>query len=131
MKKINSIDYGGKVIGIGLLIMLILPGMLLGINAFLNYQYVFMIAGFLFLTGAAILICFAVLLLIELRQDKKIDTYYSKHKNIKIRLADGKFECGACGSRTVSEDTAICNMCGCKFESWADRTPQEIINKNV
>lgn len=131
MKKINSIDYGAKVIGIGLLLMLILPGLLLGINIFLESTYVLFGALFLFLAGAAILIGFAVLLLIELRQDKKIDTYYSKHKNIRIRLANGKFECGACGSRNVSEDTAICNMCGCKFENWADRTPQEIINKNL
>lgn len=128
MKKINSIDYGAKVIGIGLLLMLILPGLLLGINIFLESTYVLFGALFLFMAGAAILIGFSVVLLIEFGQDKKIDTYYSKHKNIKIPLGGGKFECGACGSRTISEETTICNMCGCRFENCEDKTPEEILN---
>lgn len=49
MKKINSIDYGAKVIGIGLIFL------------------------------AVIEIGFGCHLAIELRQDKLIDRYYSEH----------------------------------------------------
>lgn len=116
MKKINSINYGGKVIGIGLLIMLIIPGILHVLNTFFECYFVSVIVKLLFMTGAGILICLAGLLMIEFWQDKRIDKYYSRYKNVKIELPNGKWECGACGSRTISTDGTFCNVCGCKYE---------------
>ena len=127
MKKINSINYGGKVIGVGLVSMLIVPGILQGLNTFFGCCYISVIANLLFMAGTGILICFVGLLLIEFWQDKRIDKYYSEHKNVKIELTNGKWECSACGSRTICSDSTFCNMCGCKYEDRKDRTPQEIL----
>ena len=131
MKKINSINYGGKIIGVGLIIMLVIPGMLMLINILLNYEAILLISRLLFIIGAFILICFTVHLLIELYQDKKIDKYYSKHRNVKIKLNDGKYECGACGSRNIGLNDNFCNICGCKYEHAEDKKPQEILNGSV
>lgn len=128
MKKINSINYGGKIIGVGFMIMFVIPGMLMLINTILNSDVILVLSRLSFLIGAVILICFTVHLLIELRQDKKIDKYYSKHRNVKIKINDGKYECGACGSRNIGLSDAFCNTCGCKYEQAEDKNPQEILN---
>lgn len=128
MKKINSINYGGKIIGVGLIIMFVIPGMLMPINAVLNCDAILLISKLLFIIGAFVLICFTVHLFIELHQDKKIDKYYSKHRNVIIKLDDGKYECGACGSRNIGLNDKCCNTCGCKYEHVKDKKPQEILN---
>ncbi len=128
MKKINSINYGGKIISIGLIIMFVVPGMLMLINTILDYDAIWLILRLLFIIGALILICFIVHLFIELHQDKKIDKYYSKHRNVKIILNDGKCECGACGSRNIGPNDEFCNTCGCKYGHAEDKKPQEILN---
>ncbi len=127
MKKINSINYGGKIITIGLIFMFVIPGMLMFINTMLKYDAILLILKLSFTIGAFILICFTVHLFIELYQDKKIDKYYSKHRNVKIKLNDGKYECGACGSRSIGLNDNFCNTCGCKYEHVEDKKPQEIL----
>ena len=128
MKKINSINYGGKIVSVGLIIMFVVPGMLIFINTLLNSNVVLLVSRLLFVIGALILACFAAHLFIELHQDKKIDEYYSKHRNVKIKVNDGKYECGACGSRNISSDDDFCNTCGCKYGHAEDKKPQEILN---
>lgn len=128
MKKINSINYGGKIISVSLIIMFVIPGMLMLINAVLNYDAILLISRLSFIIGVFILICFTVHLFIELHQDKKIDKYYSKHRNVKIKLNDSKYECGACGSRNIGLNDKFCNTCGCKYEHIGDKKPQEILN---
>ena len=128
MKKINSINYGGKIIGIGLIIMFVIPGLLIFIHTILKHKAILLLSRLLFIIGAVILVCFTVHLLIELYQDKKIDKYYSKHRNVKIKLNDGKYECGVCGSRNIDLNDIFCNTCGCKYEHAEDKKPQEILN---
>lgn len=120
MKKINSIDYGGKVIAVGIIIMLIIPGILAMLNTFIESDYIPIISWILFVLGAGILFCFGVVLCIELKQDKILDKYYSSHKYIKLKLNDNKYECGACGNRNVYAGSTICDVCGCKFENVKD-----------
>ena len=127
MKKINSIHFGGRVIGIGLAVMLPIPGVLLGINRFLHHRWLEILAGGCFVLGAVILLGFALILRTELKQDKKIERYYGNHKNVKIKLSEGRYECGACGNRAVSKEQTHCGVCNCKFEAEPDRTPQEIL----
>lgn len=79
IKKINSINYGGKVIGIGLIFMLLISGLLLLFYKILVYEFLNIIAKVSFVIGLLILISFACLLMVELRQDKKLDQYYCKH----------------------------------------------------
>lgn len=118
-------------IGIGLIVMLLIPGVLLLLNLFLKSGIVGILAIVLFVIGVLILSVFACLLTIELKQDSKVEKYYSKHRNVKIPLNDKACECGACGNRKVSLNSIYCNICGCKFENIKDRTPQEIIDRKA
>ena len=129
MKKINSINYGGEIIGIGLLIGLLIPGILLFINRYAKNSGITISAVILAVAGALIIVGFFVHLCVELKQDRKINQYYSEHKNVKMKLADGTYECGACGNRIVHKDSSVCNACGCKFETIGNKTPQEILNE--
>lgn len=129
MKKINSIYYGGKIIGVGLLIGLLLPGILLLLNRGKDNMGINALAIILAAVGVLIISGFMIYLCVELKQDKKINQYYSKHKNVKIPLADGTYECGACGSRAVRADSVSCNVCGCRFEDIGNKTPQDILNE--
>jgi len=129
MKKINSIDYGGKVIGIGLVFGLLIPGILALVNRYLENRGLTMLAIILTTVGTLILSGFLIHLCVEIKQDKKINQYYSEHKNVKILLADGSCECGACGSRAIRADSVSCNACGCRFEDIGNKTPQDILNE--
>ena len=129
MKKINSIDYGGKVIGIGLVTGLLGPGILLLVNRYLQNRSIPVLAIALAAVGALIIIGFLIHLCVELKQDRKINRYYSEHMNIKIKLVDGAYECGACGSRIIREESSFCNACGCKFDNIENKSPQEILNE--
>ena len=60
---------------------------------------------------------------------KKINQYYSEHKNVKIPLADGTYECGACGSRAIRADSVACNACGRRFENIGNKSPQDILDE--
>ena len=127
--KINSIDYGGKVIGIGLIFMLLIPGLLLLFYKILVYEFLNIIAKVSFVIGLLVLLSFSCLLMIELRQDKKIDQYYSKHRNVKVPIVDGNYECGACGNRRIKINSSSCDVCGVSFENVEVKTPQEIIER--
>ncbi len=129
MKKINSIDYGGKVIGIGLIIGLLIPGILLLLNRGKDNMGITALAIILAAVGVMIISGFMIYLCVELKQDKKINQYYSEHKNVKIPLADGTYECGACGSRAIRADSVACNACGRRFENIGNKSPQDILDE--
>ncbi len=131
VKKINSIDYGGKVIGIGCVFALGIPAVLLCINQIAQLNCVLMLAIGSAVIGGIILVGFFIHLAIELRQDKKIDAYYSRHKNIKLKISDTYYECSTCGNRKLKVNSKNCNICGCRFEDIKDKTPQEIINERA
>lgn len=130
VKKINSIDYGGKVIGIGCVFALGIPTILLIINQVVTLKLISILAIGSAVIGGIILVGFFIHLAIELRQDKKIDAYYSRHKNIKLKISDTYYECSTCGNRKLKVNSKNCDICGCRFEDIKDKTPQEIVNEN-
>ncbi len=69
--KINSINFGGKFIGISLLIGALIPAVIWFVFHVFLWQ--------LCLTGGLILLCFAVLFVIEMKQDFGKMTYYERH----------------------------------------------------
>lgn len=129
MKKINSINYGGKVLGIGCVFLLIIPGVLYLVQKLYESKIIYVMKVASTIVGAIIIFGFFIHLAIELQQDKKIDAYYTKHKNVKIKIDDRNYECGACGNREVKMQSTYCEICGCKFEDIADKTPQEIVDE--
>ena len=93
MKKINSINWGGKVLGLIVFLDAILP-----ISAFL-------------------------VLLLELYQDKKIDQYYCLHRKGKKPLSNDSYECEQCGNREIKEADTYCKICHTHFENDQDKPP--------
>lgn len=76
MKKINSIDYGGKVIGIGLVFLALIPALLYVLNRLFASPVVQTLLYISLVIGAMIEAGFGFVLLIELRQDRIIGKYY-------------------------------------------------------
>lgn len=128
MKKINSINYGGKVLGIGCLFLFLVPGVLFLAQKTCDLKILYKMAIVSVVVGGMIICGFLMYLAVELRQDKKIDAYYTKHKNVKIKIDEAAYECGACGNRKVKKQSSYCEICGCRFENIADKTPQQIID---
>ena len=116
MKKINSIHYGSRVIAVGLIFLVLVPVALWGLNQWLQNESLITAAYVSMSIGATIEIFFFVYLIIESKQDKKIDAEYQRHRKMKIPLPDGKFECGNCGNRNVSASDTGCIACGITFE---------------
>lgn len=79
MKKINSIDYGGKVIGTGLIFLALIPAVLYALNSFLGSPLAQTLMYISIGIGAAIEVGFGCVLLIELRQDRIISRHYESN----------------------------------------------------
>lgn len=76
MKKINSNSYGGKIIGLGLIPLVLIPGIFWGINRFLNLKILSVLIAVSVGIGILIEVSFFIILMVELWQDKKIQEYY-------------------------------------------------------
>ena len=74
--KINTINYGGKWIGLGLLIAVVIPGVIW----LLFHVFLWWLCG----AGAAILVAFLVVFLIEMWQDNRKIPYYERTLKEKI-----------------------------------------------
>jgi len=117
MKKINSIWYGGNILGIGIIFAIVIP-LLLYYTSFIfglkaNFSIPIRIS---IIMGVLILLLFLVLLAIELKQDKRINRLYSKTRNSKIALSNNIFECQNCGNRQIEKDDTFCKVCGIRFD---------------
>jgi len=116
MKKINSIWYGGTILGIGLIFAIIVPVIIYYIlpvfSMKLDLNWVIRIS---IAIGILILLFFSIMLVIELNQDKRMNRFFEKNKYRKIELHDGTYECQNCGNRLIESDNTSCNLCGIKF----------------
>lgn len=124
MKKINSVGYGGNVIGVGTVLFAVIP-LILKVAAYLTGKLVFSLLGKIsFCCGAVILVGFAILLAVELHQDKKLNNYYQNKRNERRALPNNLFECAACGSRQVAEHDTSCPVCGIRFKLEEEQNGQ-------
>ena len=128
MKKINSIHYGGRILFSSLICGILFPALLWLVGKGLRWELLFVAAKIFCVIGLLIFVGFFVFLKIELTQDKKIDRYYSMHKNRKIAKENGRYECAACGNWQVSSDDTHCRICGIHFAESKDLSPQEILD---
>lgn len=67
--------------------------------------------------GSGILLFLILLLMVELRQDKRINRYYEHHRNRKLQIANTVYECQACGNRKLSAGDTCCAVCGSRFQA--------------
>lgn len=115
MKKINSNGYAHKIIGLATLFLIGLPFCLHMIGLLVTVELRLWIHLSLAI-GLLILLFFAILLLIEFYQDRKINREYVDLKKKKIPLENGKYECQSCGNRQVTIMDNNCGICGISFE---------------
>lgn len=117
MKKINSIGYGGKILGFAVIFTLILPSIIKLIMLF--YKNAILIIFEKVSLGLGIIVVFFLcgLLAIEFHQDKIQDLYYETQKNVKLSLENGLYECQSCGSRTIKSEDKNCSACGILFNN--------------
>lgn len=127
MRKLNSIHYGSKVITVGLIFLFLIPLTLFLVKQFLQNKILNYASYTSIFAGLTILLLFFFILIIELNQDKKIDRYFQMHKKVKINLTNGKYECGCCGNRNISESDTRCNVCGVEFQNLKLRTSEDIL----
>ncbi|MBR3771660.1 MAG: hypothetical protein IKL07_05270 [Clostridium sp.] len=114
MKKINSIGYGGKVIGVGLLFAVVAP-IALTILPIPSAQINFLRKGSVII-GGVILGLFTIWLMIEFYQDRKMNGYFLSNRNRMLKISENCYECQACGNRELTADSICCSVCGIKFE---------------
>lgn len=117
MKKINSIGYADKIIGLATLFLILIPLLLYLAHSFFELSILLLLLKVSLGIGGVIIIFLTILLVIELRQDKKINKYYEDNKNIKIPLEDGLYECQSCGYRQVRHEHKSCSVCGVCFKN--------------
>lgn len=130
MKKINSIHYGGKILLFSGVIGILIPAILWLVNLGWNNPLVETLMRIALLAGLCIGCIFCIHLGIELHQDKKINQYYHVHSKMKILISDTEYECATCGNRQVHKSDTYCRMCGVVFETWENRTPQEVLDSD-
>jgi uncharacterized paraquat-inducible protein A len=117
MKKINSIWYGAAILKSGLLFTFVIPLLLSIISKVTgSMEYLSLPIELSAVIGVLILIFLAALLIIELKQDKRINGFYAANKNTKVKLSNGYYECQNCGSQKLKEDNIVCPVCGTKLK---------------
>ncbi|GLB28185.1 hypothetical protein LAD12857_01080 [Lacrimispora amygdalina] len=127
MKKVNSIFYGSYIIGLGLLFLIPIPLLLYITKRYFCSIFLSYAIGASIVIGTIVECAFGILLIIELHQDEKIQKYCQNHRNIKIKLEEGKYECQNCGNRMVKEQDEECSICGIKYVENEIKTIQEIL----
>lgn len=128
MKKINSISYGGKTIGCGLIFLMLIPLLSFLLQKLFHCMVLFCVIRISIALGLAIECIFAIVLLVEFCQDKKVDRYCQCHRNVKVKLSEGRYECENCGNLSVKEQDHECSVCGVKFGKDEVKTADEIVN---
>lgn len=127
MKKVNSIFYGSHIIGLGLLFLIPVPLLLDFIKRYFSSIILSYAIRVSVVIGIIVECAFFILLIIELHQDKKIQKYCQNHRNTKIKLKEGKYECLNCGNRMLKEQDEVCSICGIKYVENGMKTIQEIL----
>ena len=115
--KLNSIRYGAR--ALGAIVVLTIGAPVVLYLAYLGLGRLGYVVGALltlmkaaFALGLIALALFIILLLIELGQDRFLDRWYRRHKNEKLALPNGAYECQHCGSQVVRASDRHCPVCG-------------------
>jgi len=116
MKKINSIGYAHRIIGLAVLFLIAIPSLLYLSNSHLHLPVLALLIKWSLGIGGIIIIFLTVLLTIEFRQDKRMNKYFEDNKNVRIPLRNGLYECQACGNMQVKREHRSCTVCGINFK---------------
>ncbi len=115
MRKINSIGYGHKVLGVAAVFLIVLPLCCHFFFALFRVELLNIMASASFGIGLFILLFFAGLLCIEFFQDSTINRQYAALRKAKVRTGNGMYECQSCGYRQIGAADKACPVCGVRF----------------
>ncbi len=115
--KLNLNQPSGTIIKVILVFLVLIPAVLIFTQFALRVFGVELDTLFALSAGSvaiaiAISIVFSILIVIELIQDHFVDVLYRKHKNLKLPIANGYYECQHCGNRLVRVRDDFCLVCG-------------------
>ena len=116
MKKINSVGYGHKILLAAAFFLIVVPLALYAVYSLFGGGMIPLLIKVSLCIGAAIAVFLAVLLAIELHQDKKINREYKNLRTTKIQISASKYECQACGNQNLREADTYCKVCGIRFK---------------
>lgn len=120
MKKINSINYGHKIISGAAICFIVIPAICYFLWSLTKLAQFQLIAKVSVILGFIILLFLFVLLKIELYQDERIDKYFNANKKKRVALRNGLFECQNCGNNQVKLKQKSCTICKTNFKNWSD-----------
>ncbi|RCX21341.1 hypothetical protein DFP94_10287 [Fontibacillus phaseoli] len=120
MKKINSINYGHKILRSAIICLIIVPSISHFLWKMTNQIQFQLTTKISLIMGVIILLFLFVLLKIELYQDKKMDEYYRANSHSRLSLKNGLFECQTCGNNQVKPGQKNCIVCGTNFKNWSE-----------
>ncbi|OPJ62590.1 hypothetical protein [Clostridium oryzae] len=123
MKKINSNDLGGKVVGVIVMFCFIVPVLCYLLRKLFGFIPARILIIISLVIGGCISFFSIIILIIEFRQDRKLDMFYKNHRNSKMQLEDGILECQNCGNRKIKENDSFCASCGVVFTDYIDKAP--------
>ena len=116
MKKVNSIGYGHKIIGLVALFLVCIP-LCLYVLDFIFYARLYSVLIYISLAIGFLMSLFCVgLLSIEFYQDRNINRKYTEIRKTRIQLGNGVYECQSCGNRHITVIDKNCGICGIKFD---------------
>jgi O-methyltransferase involved in polyketide biosynthesis len=117
MKKINSIEYGHRILGGTAIFLIVIPAALYAIEHIVQDKILFLCGKVSVTIGLGITVFLFILLSIEFHQDRKMYKKDKSNKNERHLLKTGFYECQMCGNRQVKSSDSYCRACGIKFRS--------------
>lgn len=117
MKKINSINYGYKILSGALICFFVIPAISNVIWLITKQELIYSFAKLSLIVGAMIFLFLLLLLKVEFHQDKKMNDYFLANTKTRIPIKNGLYECQNCGNTHVKFEHKICNICGTNFKN--------------
>lgn len=96
--------------------MIVIPLILYLLKLYVRGDLIIVLIKTSIVIGILVLLFFSLMLIIELRQDKKINIQYNELKYQKIQVEEDLYECQHCGNQKVKEADLYCNICGIRFK---------------
>ncbi len=120
LKKINSINYGDKILASAAICFFVIPAISNSIWLITRQEQFSLITRLSLSAGAMILLFLFFLLKLEFYQDKKLNEYFMANTQTRMPLKNGLFECQNCGNIQVKREHKTCNICGINFKDRSE-----------
>ncbi len=115
--KLNLNSVAPGIIAWGSLFLLVVPALLFIFGGQSYTPGVWLAIAISIALGLIIYSLLLVLIVVEFAQDRWLDAFYARHRNVKIEIAGRGYECQNCGNRQVKAEDRACAACGRRFQN--------------